>query len=145
MGQHKYFTLEELLRSSTALSCKIENLPSWEVVVHLDELVTKILDPLREAWGKAIKATSGFRSEGLNSHIGGSKTSVHQTGYAADLQTGGKFEDFVEFTKNWLLDNDIAFDQLIVETDNNTGARWLHIGLYNNAGEQRRQIKTMTK
>lgn len=145
MGQHKYFTLEELLRSNTALSNKIENLPSWEVIMHLDELVTKILDPLREAWGKAINATSGFRSEGLNSHIGGSKTSVHQTGYAADLQTGGKFEDFVEFVQNWLIENDVAFDQLIIETDGKSGARWLHIGLYNNAGEQRRQIKTMTK
>ena len=56
-----YFSLSELLRSDTAAARNIDNIPSWEVVDHLRELADNLLDPLRVAWGKAIRVTSGYR------------------------------------------------------------------------------------
>ncbi len=51
-------------------------------------LVDHILDPIREAWGKPIKINSGYRSKALNSKVGGSKTSDHMLGRAADITAG---------------------------------------------------------
>ena len=66
----KYFELSELLRSDTAISKKIENLPTWEGIEKLSKLAIEYLDPLREAWGSAITITSGYRSPSLNKAVG---------------------------------------------------------------------------
>lgn len=141
MGKYKYFELDEFVNSATAKKKGINNEPTFEVVEHLDELVEKILDPLRAAYGMPIKITSGYRCPELNKAVGGSPTSVHQIGYAADLQVGGSFDKFVEFVKDWLLKTGTKFDQLLIEKSK--GTRWLHIGIRNNAGQQRGQIKTL--
>lgn len=141
----KYFTLKELCASSTASMKNIDNFPSFDVVVHLLKLVECLLDPLREAWGSGIVVSSGFRSRTLNLAVGGSSSSAHLTGYAADLQpSNGKLDEFIEFTRDWLKKNRIRFDQCIDEK-NSKGARWLHIGLYGNAGQQRGEFKQLTK
>lgn len=139
----KYFTLEELLRSDTALSKRIDNSPSWEVVEQLRRLVEDILDPLRAAWGRPIKVSSGYRCPRLNQAVGGAATSVHKLGAAADLQTSGDFAKFRDFVVCWLKDNRVPFDQLLIEKNKKTGAKWLHIGRVNNAGQQRGEIKVM--
>lgn len=139
MGKHKYFELAEFINSATAKKKGIDNTPSFEVVQHLDELVTEILDPLREAWGKAIIVTCGYRCQKLNAAVGGVATSAHLLGYAADLQVKGSFDEFKTFVVDWFKKTGKAFDQLIVETDKK-GVKWIHIGLKNKDGKQRRQI-----
>ena len=133
------FTLSEFLESRTAEERGIDNTPSFEVVAHLQELTECILQPLRTAWGSGIRINSGYRSPALNKAVGGSRTSVHQLGYAADIfPVNGKFGEFTSFAIGFIVNNDIEFDQILIES---SGAeRWLHIGLYNNAGTQRRQI-----
>jgi len=132
----KYFRFEEFLTSSTARQRSIENLPSWEVVEHIRELAL-FLDGLREAWGSGIRVSSGFRNEKLNSSVGGVQNSIHRIGYAADIQpTNGDFEGFKRFVKNWIKDKD--FDQCIIERKGKV--EWIHIGLYNNSGQQRHNI-----
>ena len=132
----KYFGLEELLRSSTAVSKKIENLPSWDVVEHLKELA-QFLDGLREAWRGPITVTSGFRCTELNGAVGGANRSAHKLGYAADLQPkNGDMEKFKKKVVEWIKDK--KFDQCIIEKSGKT--EWIHIGLYNQAGEQRREL-----
>ena len=140
----QYFTLAELIRSDTARKRGIDNTPTWEVVEHLSELVASFLDPLRRAYGQPIRVSSGYRSPELNNAVHGAATSVHMIGYAADLQVGGSFPKFRDFAISWARANGIAFDQIIVESDSASGAKWLHVGLFSNAGEQRRQVKTMT-
>ena len=54
----------------------------------LKALVEKILDPLREAWGRPIFVNSGYRSPALNKAVGGVATSHHLRGMAADITTG---------------------------------------------------------
>lgn len=135
-----YFRLEEFLISDTALKNDIQNLPSWSVVENLEEL-SLFLDELRKDWGSAIRVTSGFRNERLNKLVGGSVTSAHLIGYAADIQpVNGKWEDFVTFLKNWALDK--HFDQLIIES-NKKGKKWIHCGLKNMRGQQRHQLFNM--
>jgi len=142
----KYFTLKELCASETAAKKGFDNFPSFEVVEHLRDLTEKILDPLREAWGKPIRVTSGYRCTKLNTAIGGSPTSVHKVGWAADLQpTSGKVDDFIDFARRWVMLNGIRFDQFIRETDKRTGSVWLHIGLYSPTGSQRGQFKDLIK
>lgn len=139
----KYFTLAELIRSDTAKKKGIDNTPSFEIVDHLSELVEKILDPLRTAYGMPIRVSSGYRSPELNRAVGGAPTSVHQIGYAADLQVGGSFNRFRDFVVDWFKKTGTPYDQILLESDRRTGARWIHIGLYNNAHEQRKQTKVM--
>lgn len=85
MKESKYFKLEELLQSDTALAASIENLPSWSDVDNLRELAVSVLDPIRQAWGQPLKVNSGYRSPQLNAAVGGVPTSGHLEGCAADI------------------------------------------------------------
>ncbi|MBR6280827.1 MAG: peptidase M15 [Bacteroidales bacterium] len=138
-----YFTLQELLKSDTAKRKAIDNTPSFEVVDHLRELTGKILDPLRVAWGKPIRVSSGYRCPKLNAAVKGSATSVHMIGYAADLQTSGSFNKFRDFVVEWFRSTCTKFDQILLERDAKTGAQWIHVGLFDNNGRQRGIIKVM--
>lgn len=145
MATFRYFTLAELIRSAEAKKRGIDNTPTFEVVEHLRELTEKVLEPMRAAYGMPIKVSSGYRCPELNRAVGGAATSVHQIGYAADLQVGGSFEKFRDFVVQWFRKTGTRFDQLLIESDRKTGARWIHVGLYNNAGQQRGDMKEMQK
>ena len=137
------FTLAEFLVSDTAKRKKIDNFPTWQAVANLTELTSTILQPLRTAWGSGIHINSGYRCEELNKAVGGSATSVHKIGAAADLYpVNGEFAKFALFVQDFLTDNNIPFDQLLLETSGRD--RWVHIGLKSNYGEQRRQVKYIT-
>ena len=140
MKTPRYFTLEELLTSSTARQKSIENLPSWEIVENLNELAF-FLDGIRAAWGSGIKVNSGYRNEKLNVAVGGVLNSAHRLGYAADIvPSNGKFNEFVEFLKGYLQNKN--FDQCIIESSK--ASRWVHIGLYSPTGLQRKRIFNMS-
>lgn len=142
MKKFRYFELSEFIRSDTAKKKGIDNTPSFEAVDNLSELVSKILDPLRAAYGMPITVTSGYRCPALNKAVGGVSDSVHQKGWAADLQTGGSFNKFRDFVVDWVKKTNVRFDQLLLE-ENKKGDRWIHISLYNNYGQQRGQIKVL--
>ncbi len=132
----KYFTIEELCRSNTAKAKGIDNTPNKEHKEHLVELIENILDPLREAWGSAIIVSSGYRSPALNKAVGGSSTSAHCRGYAADISpANGKMTEFKAFVKKWLKDKN--FDQYINEFKGKS--QWVHVGYKNLNGNQRKQ------
>ena len=135
-----YFTIDEMVASPTAKKLKIDNTPSEEVKKHLQELID-FMNPLREAWGSGIRISSGYRCKKLNSAVNGSPTSVHQIGYACDTSPmNGKMKEYKKFVQNYLKDK--KFDQCLIEKSGST--EWVHIGLYNNAHQQRKQIKFMT-
>lgn len=145
MGKFKYFDLDEFLTSSKARQMSIENLPTFEVVSHIEELIRVILEPLRKEWGSGLTINSGFRCPNLNKAVGGSTTSAHLTGYAADVvPANGKIAEFMAFAEKWLKMNNVPFDQSIKEKDKK-GNEWWHIGLKNNTGMQRRQYMSLTK
>ena len=141
MEPFKYFTLQELVRSETAAKKGIDNTPSFEVVEHLTALTERILEPMRAAYGKAIKVSSGYRCEKLNAAVGGVKGSAHTRGDAADLQAAD-MAGFKKFVREWLISQRIKFDQCIIE--NSGKVEWIHISIYAANGSQRGQIFKMT-
>ena len=78
------FSLQELTKSDTAIRHDIDNTPSLQVIDNLQDLVDNVLQPLREKFGPVV-VTSGYRSPAVNTKIGGSTTSDHCHGYAADF------------------------------------------------------------
>ena len=117
----KYFTIKELCKSSTATQRGIDSTPNSEIVSNLEQLVDKILDPLREEYGKPIRVNSGYRCEKLNKAVRGSNTSQHRYGLAADITAGSKHENKNLFMLAQQLN--LPFDQLIDEKNYS----WIHI------------------
>ena len=85
----KHFTIRELSRSTAATERGILNEPPPEVEARLIALVDAVLDPLREALSCPVRVTSGYRSPAVNAAIGGSATSQHVQGEAADIRVRG--------------------------------------------------------
>ena len=121
------FTLEELYKSNTASKLGINNVPNKDVSNNLMILAVKILQPLREAYGKPITVTSGYRSFELNKAVKGSSTSQHLKGEAADLVTDNNKKLF-EVAKRLIDEGKIKVGQLIDEYN----YKWIHISLPNN-------------
>lgn len=141
MTTKSYFTIEELCASETAAKYNINNTPDPIITSHLQQLIN-FLNPLREAWGSAIKVSSGYRCDKLNRFVGGSKTSSHLIGYGVDLvPANGKMSDFKRFIIDYMKIR--MFDQCIIEKSGKT--EWIHIGLYNAKGQQRRMIFNIIK
>ncbi len=149
----KHFTISELTASATALRLGLDNTPTPEHLANLEMLVAQLLDPLRDDWTQfcdrqqlgtpAITVTSGYRGFRLNTAVGGSKTSAHCVGYAADLvPANGRLAEFKAFCRDWLKGR--SFDQMISEDENAAGMpRWIHLGYKNQQGGQRRQLLSM--
>lgn len=129
----KYFTLEELTKSSTAKRAGIKNIPNEKELQNLNKLIDNILDPLREVYGKPIIVTSGFRCEELNDLVNGVRGSQHRTGQAADIRS--KVDTRKENKKlfDLIIALELPFDQLIDEYDYN----WIHVSF---SDRNRRQI-----
>lgn len=132
----KYFTIKELIKSTTATAKKIDNTPTKEVEDNLTKLVDKVLDPLREAYGKPIKVNSGYRCPKLNRAVGGSATSQHVLGQAADITGGSKAENKILF--DLIKSLKLPFDQLIWEN----GGAWVHVSF---GPRNRRQVLSINK
>ena len=119
----KYFTFDELTASATARRMGIPNIPSWRERENLRLLVDNVLDPLREAWGKPVIVTSGYRCAMLNRIVGGAANSQHTTGMAADIRTLTDTDADNRKLFELALDLDLPYDQLIDEY----GYDWVHI------------------
>ena len=120
MRLSKNFTLEEFLVSQTATRQGIDMTPPPDVIDNLQRLVTSCLQPLRDESGP-IFISSGFRPLALNEAIGGSKTSAHMRGDAADLKV---LNQTPYDTCELIVELELPFDQVIHEF-----GRWVHLGV----------------
>lgn len=119
----KWFSIKELCKSSTAKKLNIDNTPSAEIKQNLTVLIEKCLDPIREVFGDPIMVTSGYRCPELNAACGGSPTSEHKTGFAADIDTSDNIRLWDVITSG-----DFKWTQLINEyPDDNGEPSWIHI------------------
>ena len=98
-GRGRFFSLKELTHSLTAQAHSIPNVPTAEAEKNLVRLATEVLDPLREAWQSPIYITSGYRSPELNRKVGGTKTSYHLRGMAADITAKSVFYNTALYTE----------------------------------------------
>lgn len=133
----KYFTINELTRSATADKLGIVNTPGGEAARNLEALVDNVLDPLREAWGRPLTVTSGFRNAALNKAVGGVAPSQHLTGRAADITAGSRQANKRLF--HMAINMGLPFDQLIHEHGTvEEGPDWVHISY--DPSRNRRQV-----
>lgn len=117
----KYFTLEELIQSDTAKVRDIANIPTFDNVDNLKDLVKYVLEPLRELYNNPITVTSGYRSEALNKAVNGVKNSHHVLGCAADIVVGSIEKNKQLF--NLLINSNLQWTQAILEE----GGKWIHV------------------
>ena len=135
----KYFTLAEMTKSATAQRKGINNDPSIQVCKSLTALIENVLDPLREAYGKPIIVTSGYRCEKLNKAVGGAASSQHVKGEAADIRS---VQDTPEENKklfDLIVKLGLPFDQLINEYNYD----WVHVSF--GARHRRQKLKAVKK
>jgi len=83
------FSLAEMIKSETALRKGLDNTPGEVEIENLRVLCEQVLQPIRDAYGKGIKVNSGFRHPDVNAAVGGSRTSDHCRGQAADIEIPG--------------------------------------------------------
>jgi hypothetical protein len=114
-----------LVKSDSALRLGLDNTPSRGVINNLHELVTHVLQPIRDHYNKPIRISSGYRSGVVNAAIGGSKNSDHVQGFAADIEVSGVSN--YDLAK-WVQEN-LKFTQLILEfyTLGVADSGWVHV------------------
>ena len=129
----KHFSIRELTASAVARRRGYDNTPPEDVRRNLVALTDNVLDPLREAYGKPIFVTSGYRCPRLNKAVGGAKGSQHLTGQAADIRSASDepWENKLLFDLRQSLG--LPFDQLIDEH----GFDWIHVSF---GPRHRRQV-----
>jgi zinc D-Ala-D-Ala carboxypeptidase len=138
------FSLHELTKSETALRMGLDNTPNEEEIANLKLLCEKVLQPVRDHYGKGVKVNSAFRSLAVNAAAGGvqgAKPSDHTRGMAADIEIPGVANaDLAQ----WIMDN-LEYTQLILEfyTPGIPDSGWVHVSF--NPDDLRKQELTATK
>lgn len=132
----KNFKLSEFIESETAKKNNIDNTPTDEIIENIKLLVTTILQPLRNKISFPFHVNSGYRCKELNKLVGGSNTSAHLKGLAADITLGSKQLNRILWEE--IERGNFNFDQVI----NEYNFTWLHIGIKkNNKGNRKAMFK----
>lgn len=137
----KNFSLSEMIKSETALRHGLDNTPGEKETEALKLLAEKVLQPVRDHFAKGVKVNSGFRHPEVNAKVGGSKTSDHCKGQAADIEIPGVANaDLAE----WIKDN-LEYTQLILEfyTPGIPDSGWVHVSY--DPANLKKQVLTATK
>jgi hypothetical protein len=141
MNFTKNFTLSELTKSEAALRHDMDNSPPQDVISNLQELAVYVLQPVRDHFDRGVKVNSGYRSPDVNAKVGGSRTSDHCRGMAADIEIPGvpNYE-----LAEWISEN-LPFTQVILEfyTPGIPDSGWVHVSY--DPGNLKKQSLTATK
>ena len=141
MKLSKNFALSEFVKSQAGDRLGIDNTPSQVVINNLKLLVSNVLQPVRDHYGKTVVVSSGYRSPALNKAVGGAKTSDHMTGCAADIEIPG----VANYDLAVYISNNLSFTQVILEfyTPGIPDSGWVHVSY--DSGDLRKQTLTATR
>lgn len=125
MNLSKNFTLSEMTKSETALRHGMDNTPGKTEIANMVVLCEKILQPVRDHYARGVKVNSGYRHPEVNAKVGGSKTSDHTKGMAADIEIPGVSNHELA---EWISKN-LEFTQVILEfyTPGVPDSGWVHV------------------
>lgn len=147
-----HFTLDELVRSSTAIRLGRPNELHPDGVLALRGLCAFVLEPIRARLSRPLIIESGHRAPWLNALVGGQPNSQHMTdplrGAAADfrpldLDLLTAFREIVREDPDEGASPRVHFDQLILERyTTGTTAGWIHVSW--RPGTLRREVLTVT-
>ena len=126
----KYFTIAEMAKSDTADCRGIDNRIPKDLLPNVENLITKVLDPLRAWYGRPVYVNSGYRCPELNRAVGGVGTSYHLTGCAADIDVYSRTENqkLFEYIKEHLPYTELGWEG---------GGAWVHVALVPGREEER--------
>jgi hypothetical protein len=135
------FSLSEMTKSETALRHNLDNTPGDAEIANLKRLAERVLQPVRDHYKTGVKVNSGFRHPNVNAAVGGSKTSDHCQGQAADIEIPGVANaDLAQ----WIVSN-LDFTQVILEfyTPGVPDSGWVHVSYVE--GNLKKQVLTAMK
>ena len=135
----KHISYKEAVHSATAKRRGIENVPNDSQLDNMYKVADFIFEPLRMYVGGAIKITSFFRSEELNTAIGGSTKSQHCKGQALDVDDVYGYKTNAEMY-TWIKEN-LNFDQMIWEFGTDMNPNWVHISYVSEEDNRNRCLK----
>ena len=141
MNLSQNFSLAEMTKSETALRLDLPNDPEIDHLENLKDLGENVLQPVRNYFGMGVKVNSAYRHPDVNKAVGGSTTSDHCKGMAADIEIPGiPNAELAE----WIQDN-IEFRQLILEfyTPGVPDSGWVHVSY--NPSDNKKQVLTAMK
>jgi hypothetical protein len=127
-----HFTLAELTASETAERNNLDNTPDATALANLQRLA-EFLETVKAALGgKPVMINSAYRGPAVNAHVGGSKSSQHMVGCAADIRIPGMNPDQV---CRAIIEAGLPFDQLIREfyDPGKAAGGWTHVSVTNTA------------
>jgi zinc D-Ala-D-Ala carboxypeptidase len=133
------FTIQEYIKSQTALRQGIDNTPTEEHMGNATALFRNVVQKVRDQFGVTV-INSGYRGEALNKAVGGSSKSQHCKGEAVDIECPGTPNYDVA---KWIEDN-LDFDQLILEfyTPGVPDSGWVHVS-YKSEGNRKSVLTAM--
>lgn len=149
------FTLHELLRSAKAEELGLLNEqfnPPHGVLVNLTRLATEVLDPIRnDTWdAQPLFVTSGYREPQVNKKVGGSTSSRHQLGLAADIvaldqqnTVERRIANMQLFDACYELIDFLPIQSLIWEFGDHHGPQWIHLSAKFSGTLARRVIRAV--
>jgi hypothetical protein len=135
------FSIKELTYSDTAIRLGIDNTPTDEILINLQNVVQFILEPVSNNFDSQIVITSGYRSPALCQAIGSKPTSQHTFGMAVDFEILGIPNKEVS---DWIV-NHLDFDQCILEfwKPEQPNSGWVHCS-YKTSGNRKMYLKAYT-
>jgi len=135
------FSLAEMTKSETALRLDLPNDPEPDHLENMKALAENVLQPVRNYFGMGVKVNSAYRHPDVNKAVGGSRTSDHCKGQAADIEIPGIANaDLAQ----WISEN-LEFRQLILEfyTPGVPDSGWVHVSYVE--GDNKKQVMTAMK
>jgi len=134
------FSLAEFTKSQTAERKGIDNTPKGQHLESAKALFENVVQKVRDHFGLTV-INSGYRSPELNTAVGGSSTSQHCKGEAADIEVPGTANGDLA---QWIVDN-LDFDQVILEfyKPGIPDSGWVHVS-YKADGTNRKSVLTAT-
>jgi zinc D-Ala-D-Ala carboxypeptidase len=131
------FTLKQLIVSETAAARGLDNRPPMRVVRNLRKLAAG-LERVRAVTRRELRVSSAYRNPALNALVGGSRTSHHMLGLAADF-TSPRFGSPFRICRA-ILRRSLPFDQLIYEHGDAGDGGWVHLSF---GPKMRRRVLTI--
>jgi len=136
----EHFTFEELTFTAKEEYKEKNQIEAENYENNLRRVALELLEPIRTGLEKQIDVHSGFRGDSLNRAVGGSVTSQHCVGEAADFNVKGYDDRKGQIAVvQWIKDKGIKFGQLLLERG------CIHISLGDKMEIAEYSVETKTK
>ncbi len=133
-----HVSYKEATYSETATRNDIDNEPNAKQLLRIKVLCDNLFEPLRDWVSGPIKINSCFRSEELNTRIGGASSSQHMANNGAAMDIDDTYGYRTNAEMFFYIKDNLEFDQMIWEFGDDDNPDWVHVSY--NRGDNRGQI-----